>query len=65
MVPICLVGALLSDDHFVFRAASFAWDNKQSEVFVDPLTPGVALITLPFTSTSILTTTNLLHYKYN
>ena len=41
----------------VFKAASLAGFNKQLAEFVVPFTPETALITLPFLSTSILTTT--------
>ena len=55
--PTCFVGALLSLLNFVFKAASFALRNKQDAEFVVPLTPGLALITLPVLSTEICTTT--------
>ena len=57
MVPLCLFGALGSALNFVFNAAILAGSIKHFAVFVDPLPPGVALITFPVVSTSIVTTT--------
>jgi len=55
--PICFDGALESKFHLYDKADFFAGANKQAAVFVEPFTPGVALTTFPFLSTSIFTTT--------
>src|SRR5690606_30263001 len=55
--PICWAGALGSGFHRCLRAVSLAGFKRQGSVLVDPLTPGVASMTLPSRPTTIWTTT--------